>query len=148
MRLRLPIHGRDHRPGGGDPITWFISYVWRNVGKWLDIETTDGDPDNFYGFHLNNTGTGLVVLESNGGGDFRIYQNNGFLDIQGGHVAITSNNTGDRFDMYAAGGYAVRFATAKSITFYKGTGSTDPIMRLDADGELHMLTGASITADL
>jgi hypothetical protein len=48
--IRPPIHGRDHRPLGSDPIPGlridfdgFIRYVVYNSGEWLSIETTGED---------------------------------------------------------------------------------------------------------
>ncbi len=63
-RLKPPIHGRDHRQGGADPIIDpdVIRYRVHNTGEWLDIATTGTDPDA----GGSDTGRGFKVVSSNG----------------------------------------------------------------------------------
>lgn len=125
-----------------------IRYKRLNTGGWLDVAVTGVNPATFYGVHIDNTGGGIWLFENNSIGDFRIYQNNGFLDIQGSHVAISHFEAASKFDMFSSGGYAIRVATGKSVTFYRDSGSANPIFRIDADGSLHGKTGKSLVFDL
>ncbi len=63
-RLKPPIHGRDHRQGGADPIIDpnVIRYVTRNSGLWLDVATTGADPDA----GSLDPGKGIKLYSSNG----------------------------------------------------------------------------------
>lgn len=111
MKLRLPQHGRDHRPGGSDPITGVLAFNRDNEGGWLYAQTNDSfdldllpDPlavggtwgmvledGSDAGMLLGSTGQvlikgrdGGVALESNGGGISRSSDGGGINDDTGG----------------------------------------------------------------
>lgn len=102
----------------GATLTGVIRYKVANTGDWLTIAVTGVKASTFDSFNLNVTGIGVTTLQTNGGGDFRIYQNNGFLDIQAGHLALSSFDSGNTCDLNLEGGMRAYTNKAHSFSFY------------------------------
>ena len=85
MRLKLPIHGRNHRKTGSDPIPDDIAFNWDNQGGALRVETHDRNPDGT-DLELKASGGGDLYLQNYGGGDITLDSHqsvnvNGLTDV-------------------------------------------------------------------
>lgn len=110
------IHGRDHRPGGSDPVfdTDGIRFDFDNVGDWLDVHTTGADGSS-HGIRLRNTGTSDLLLES--GGSSLSMDNGGNVTL----LAVANigiDNTGTTW--LDAGAFSLAAATGVSLEANSG----------------------------
>ncbi len=168
LRLKLPLHGRSHRHAGSDPIGTFIEYDVLNVGGWLNIEATNNlgiklkwpDTGTFYTHDASQQN--YVAITGGTGGDLQLAAGTGGFNFQTTGQAAMGASQWD-FSSTSAG---INFIAAQSFTARaQGTGTIDfriasgqvchirdaagnPIFEARDDGTIHILTGATIVADL
>lgn len=152
IRQILRLHGRTHRPGGSDP-TGGIFYGAENhdstqyPGLYVEadqgvnitsVNNGDGAPDA-------STGTWGIALED-GSSDGLLIGSSTLVTVNSlGEVDLSAYNASVRLDLTSSG-VVVRLSTGKTFTVENSTGN--PIFRVDEDGDIHILTGETISADL
>lgn len=162
------MHGRDHLPGGADPVTigglqYNIAEMYGpyNVGDWLDVKTTSFNPSTTDSIRLNAlTPSGSVRIDALQGSIFieaAPTTETGQIVITSGTIYIDSGPDGTT-SMYGAvmitgqnvsdGPNITLFGTGAAAMTVKD-GSAAKIFEIRADGSIHgrAATGA-ITWDL
>ena len=171
------LHGRDHSPGGADPIPdlggiQFDTYP--QAGQWLYIETdgSDTSPSGFGMEFFDTSGNGIdlaanaggdIVLRATGGSGIRITTTGAFLAgpvaqnssgvTQIGGAGITIRNTDSSASVTIesdSNGNYVRIDDAGGISFGSSDWGGDflRVIRAGPTIEYHILTGATWVADL
>lgn len=102
MGGRLPVHGRDHRPGGGDPIT-FAEYEFKLFPDTDIVETGDGRltwrvPTSVAGLRLLSAHAYVSTVSTSGKPTVQIYNATTANDMLSTRVEIDANE----YDSYTA----------------------------------------------
>jgi hypothetical protein len=170
------MHGRDHSPGGNDPIPdlggiQFDTYP--QAGQWLYVETdgTDTSPSGFGMEFFDDSGNGIdlashgdITLRATGGGGINITTTGDFLAgplqqdvgdptiLTGQGITIHNNDSSASLTLESdSDGYYVRLDDAGGISF-GSTGWGGDFLRVVVGAgptiEYHILTGATWVADL
>ena len=150
---KLPIHGRDHRPGGSDPLgEWYL--------HWGSNEDTHGlglYADTAHLIHIISTNeieleTPFLFLQGDGTSPARIYSFT-LLDVQCDSINLTGNGGGIALADFSGGDITtdggsllVTLRTGKKLRVLDNGGN--PIFEVREDGTVHIKTGGTIQADL
>jgi hypothetical protein len=159
------IHGRDHGPGGSDPITGYgyIAFDIDNIGDSLTIHanTIDFVTSTSGGMSFESSGQDISFRVIGAGHGYNIDADDAVtinsrdasLDFTAGTVvdieAVTNINL-----FASAGPVMIQGATQVLLTWNTGgellvqDGLGADIFRIDDDGALHGKTGKSLVFDL
>ena len=172
--LKLPLHGRQHKSTGADPI-WPGEPILFNVhngdedegnhGGWLWVITDDSE-DHGYGElgllladkseegiklvaqNAGNTLQTLLTLANNLGATLSAMQGNITVHAQDDEAQVLLvSNSATQLIVQETVGVSATILTGDSFSVYSDELS-DEVLRVDSDGRIHIQTGQTIIADL
>lgn len=150
---RLPArHGDDHNPDGYDPI--------RKMLAWG--QNTDPNPAGNDGTISLDSPAGTIHMNWQDDSEFVVdgtleqTVDQYILDVLTGNMFVTSflgiqmNSTTEGILLEGDDGVVIRLNTGSgsAVVFEVRDGAGNALLRVDADGDIHIKTGKTITADL
>lgn len=135
MRSLLPIHGRNHRPGGSDPIypegTDAIRFNVENgplsPSNYLHITTTD-EVDFTVGYRYTVTASDRIRFFSQGSGS-----ENSDMDLEGPDIFLRGQHSSSQYAQFTLQG------SSPQSRLFVTDGSTGGDITIEANGELALV---------
>lgn len=147
-------HGRDHRPGGQDPIGGgAIAYDLENVGGWLEITTTSHGGDANIGIFLNDTEAtgGGIIIATAGNPGISLNSTNGAISLNdyGTHGILLGENGAGSItivDNAGGGGISIQELSDAGLNIENQGTATLAITQSGGNDPLALVSNAGISS--